>query len=48
MAPQLGDFASFAKDLFNNKPAAKSNEDDDDYESDYDEDISDPPAIGGW
>ena len=48
VAPQLGDFASFAKDLFNNKPAAKSNEDDDDHESDYDEDISDPPAIGGW
>ena len=48
VAPQLGDFASFAKDLFNNKPAAKANEDDDDHESDYDEDISDPPAIGGW
>ena len=47
VAPQLGDFTSFAKDLFNNKPAAKSNEDDDDNESDYDEDISKPPAIGG-
>jgi len=40
VAPQLGDFESFAKDLFNDKPAAKSNEDREDEEADYDEEIT--------
>ena len=48
VAPQLGDFKSFAKDFFNDKPAAKSNEDDEDYEADYDEETSNSHAIGGW
>jgi hypothetical protein len=48
VAPQLGDFESFAKDLFNDKPAGKSNEDHEDDEADYDEEISDSSVIGGW
>ena len=36
VAPQLGDFASFAKDLFNIKSVVKSNGNDEDDESDYD------------
>jgi hypothetical protein len=48
VAPQLGDFESFAKDLFNDKPAAKSNEDNEDEETDYDEEISNSHVIRGW